>query len=155
MLLLDVLAVLISFGLFFLPYCLIGFSRYLVTSSRPKDSEWILEAAASPTPVEMGGSDSGTVAPEDRARDNPSLMNRSAQLAQYAGDSSLRQLVMGKTSLSASLNDGPITVPTSARHEISVARMRFLTARNRVSGLGLHSPDIATRHQAGPDLRRR
>jgi hypothetical protein len=143
---LDVLAVLIFFGLFFLPYCLIGFSRYLVTSNRPKDSERILDAAIYPTSTEKGGSDSRTVALEDRARDNPSSITRSAQLVQHAVDSSLRRLAMGKTGLSASLNDGPITVPIPARHEISVARMHFLTARHRLSGLGLHSPDVAIRH---------
>lgn len=152
---LDVLAVLIFFGLFFLPFCLIGFSRYLVTSNRPKDPKRILDAAVSPASAEKGGSDSGTVVSEDHARDNPPPISRSAQLAQHAGDSSQRRLAMGQTSLSASLNDEPITVPIPTRHEISVARMRLLIARQRMSGRGLQGSDMAIRHQTGIDLGRR
>jgi hypothetical protein len=155
MLSLDVLAVLIFFALFFLPYCLIGFSRYLVTSNWLKDPERILDAAISHTSAEKGGSDSGTVAPEDRARDNPSPISRNAQLTQHAGDFSLRRLAMGKTSLSASLNDEPITASAPTQHEISVAKMRLLIARHRVSGRVLHGSDIAIRRQAGIDLGRR
>ncbi|HZY61290.1 MAG TPA: hypothetical protein VFE38_02125 [Edaphobacter sp.] len=155
MLSLDVLAVLIFFSLFFLPYCLIGFSGYLITSDRTKLPERSLETNVSRAFAEKSDSNSGTATPEDRARDNPSPMKRSAQPAQHVDDSPQRFLAMGKICLSASLNNGLTTAPTPAQHDISVAKMRLFVAKHHVSGLGLHNPGVAIRHLAGIDFRRR
>lgn len=148
MLLLDVLAIFILFGIFFLIFGLISFSRCFVTANRSKQHERILEAPVPAPTQEKNGGYSGNLALEDHARNaNSSSMSRSAQLFKHACVSSAQPFAMGNASPSASVNDGLRTVPVPTRHESSVASMRFLMARHRMSGRGSHSFEAHTRQQ--------
>lgn len=156
MFVLDVLAIVILFGFFFLIFGLISFSRCLVTAGRSKQHEQILEAPVPPSTKQKSGGNSEKIACEDHARDaNSSSMSGSAQIVQNTHISSTQPFLMGNAGSSAPISEGQITVPASTRHEISMARMRFLIARRRVSARGLHRSDIAIRRQDGIDLRRR
>lgn len=156
MLSLDILAVVIFLGSFFLIFCVIGCSRNLVTSNRAKDPRRILEAPLPAPPDENGESYSEKVIAEEHPRDaNSSSTSRSAQPLQHAVISSPPPFPMDKAGPSSPPNQGQITVPAPTRHEISVIRMRFLIASRRVSGRGLPGSDRAIHSQTGIALGRR
>lgn len=148
MLWLDVLAIVIFFGMFFPIFGLISLSRRFVTADRSKQREKILEALVPPPVEEQGGGCSGKMLPEDHARDaNSSLMSPSVPLFQRTCVSSPQLFPMGKASPSVIVSDGLRTVSAPTRYKVSVARMRFLMARHRMSGRGLHSSHAYTRQQ--------
>jgi hypothetical protein len=156
MLSLDILAVVIFLGSFFLIFCVIGCSRNLVTSNRAKDPRRILEAPL-PTPSdENGESYSEKVTAEEHPQDTgSSSMSRGVQPSHHAAFSSPRLFSMSKAGLPASAIGGRINIPAATRHEISVAKMRFLIASHRVSGRGLQGADRAIHRQTGIALGRR
>jgi hypothetical protein len=148
MLSLDVLAVLIFFGMFFLIFGLISFIRCLVTSNRSKRSERILSVPI-PSPVdEKGGNHPEKMPPEDHARVvNSSSKNRIAYSVQHASVASLLLFHASTMGPSATVKGGQTIPNKPTRNAVSVARVRFHIARHRMSGQWLHHSDAGNRYQ--------
>jgi hypothetical protein len=122
-----VLAIVILFGMFFLIFGFISFSRCFVAANRSKQHERILKAPVSAPAQEQDGVYSENIVPEDHARDaNSSSMSRSTQLFQHARVFSAQPFPMGNAGPSLTVNDGLRTAPEPARHEVSAATLCFL-----------------------------